>query len=152
MTDKKRKVKRFSVMTYIWQFFASFIIFSIIFEILFDNFEMIDDFPERLAGLFAVFTPIILLISKQANAITQLEQRLASYNNNIMMTEDQIRLLKKEDDKEALEDATDKLYQYKVSYNETIESYNSAINLLPFKFFKQVFGHREKSYFSDFDF
>ncbi|MGT2771631.1 hypothetical protein [Streptococcus marimammalium] len=152
MTDKKINIKRFNVMTYIWQFFGAFIVYNIIFGILFDDFEIIDDFPERLSGLFAVFTPFVLLLSKQANAITQLEQRLASYNSNIMMTEDQIRLLKKEGDKEALEDATDKLYQYKISYNETIESYNSAINLLPFKLLKYILGHKEKSYFSDFDF
>lgn len=152
MTDKKRKMKRFSVVTYIWQFFVAFIIFNVIFDMLFDNFDTLEIFTETFSVLLAIPTPVILAVFKQANAITQLEQQLASFNSNIMMTEDQIRLLKKEDDKEALEDATYKLYQYKVSYNEAIESYNSAINLLPFKFFKEIFDHREKSYFSDFDF
>ncbi|MCU9533035.1 LemA family protein [Streptococcus sp. CSL10205-OR2] len=152
MSDKKRKVKQLNVMTYIWQFFAAYLIFNILFDMLLDNFDTLENFSETFSVLLALPTPVILSVFEQANAITQLEQRLASYNSNIMMTEDQIRLLKKEEDKEALEDATDKLYQYKVSYNEAIEAYNNAINLLPFKFFKHILGHKEKSYFSDFDF
>ncbi|MBJ8325065.1 LemA family protein [Streptococcus pacificus] len=152
MTDKKRKVKRLDIITYIWQFFAAYLIFNILFEMLLDNFETLENFSETFSVLLALPTPVILSIFEQAGAITQLEQKLASYNSNIMMTEDQIRLLKKEGDKEALEDVTDKLYRYKVSYNETIESYNNTINLLPFKFFKHILGHKEKSYFSDFDF